>query len=201
MSDFYRRVEGGTHREIKVKGSRFIASVLACRTADDVRRQISEIKKKEYNATHHCWAYRLGIAGDTFRYGDDGEPSGTAGLPIYRQIEGHDFTDTLVVVTRYYGGTKLGTGGLARAYGDAAAAALDACTVVVETVRDRVSIRFAYADTSPAMHTIDGFDISIEASRYDEETELDLAIRRSQVSEFEAALIQNMAGRVKVTRN
>ena len=162
MSDTYCRVKTSSTHQIKVKGSRFIAEVWPAADEKEAEERLSEIRRREYNATHHCWAYRLGVAGNTFRYSDDGEPNGTAGLPIYRQIEGRELTNTLVVVTRYYGGTKLGTGGLARAYGEAASAALDSSEIAVEIVRQHLRIRFAYADTSPAMHTIDQFDVKID---------------------------------------
>ena len=119
----------------------------------------------EYNATHHCWAYRLGQQSDLFRYSDDGEPSGTAGQPILRQIDGRMLTNVMIVVTRYYGGTKLGTGGLARAYGEAAGLVLDACQIKEHIIRELLTIRFAYADTSPAMHTVDSFDAKIKSSK------------------------------------
>jgi putative IMPACT (imprinted ancient) family translation regulator len=105
---------------------------------------------RERTTTHHCAAYRLGRDGEDFRYDDDGEPSGTAGPPILRQIDAQTLTNTLVVVTRYFGGTELGIGGLARACGDVASAALDAATVVERVLRTPVRLQFAYDDPSPA---------------------------------------------------
>ena len=103
--------------ETKVKGSRFIAEATDVRDEEMTMAFVADVRGREPGATHHCWAYRLGTGGDAFRYNDDGEPSGTAGPPILRQIDALGLTNTLVVVTRYYGGTKLGTGGLLRAYG------------------------------------------------------------------------------------
>lgn len=196
-SDTYRRLKGHAVREIKIKGSRFIGEAWWAAEEADAMAYLDEVRKREYNATHHCWAYRLGQAGDIFRYNDDGEPSGTAGQPILRQIDGRNLTQTLVVVTRYYGGTKLGTGGLIRAYGNAASEALDAVPIVTEVIRVAVNIRFAYADTSPAMHTIDQFDTSIVDSTYGDDTVLIVAVRKSQVSVFKEAFIENLAGRAE----
>lgn len=193
--DTYRRLKGHARREIKIKGSRFIGEAWWVQDEAEASACLEEVRKREYNATHHCWAYRLGRTGDDFRYNDDGEPNGTAGQPILRQIDGRDLTQTLVVVTRYYGGTKLGTGGLIRAYGDAASDALDAGAIVVEVIREPVHIRFAYADTSPAMHTIDLFDAIIETSIYGDETELVVSVRASQVDAFRNAFVENLSGR------
>lgn len=196
-SDTYRRLKEHVVRECKVKGSRFIGEAWWVTDEAGAMACLDEVRKREYNATHHCWAYRLGQADDVFRYNDDGEPTGTAGQPILRQIDGHNLTQTLVIVTRYYGGTKLGTGGLIRAYGDAAAETLDAASIVVEVIRESVTVRFAYADTSPAMHTIGRFDASIVDSTYGDDTVLQIAIRRSQVGAFKDAFVENLAGRAE----
>src|SRR5690606_11612852 len=123
--DTYRVVAGTARAELREKGSRFIAEVFPVETEEEAAAAIEAVRRREHAATHHCTAYRLGPEGELFRASDDGEPSGTAGLPILRQIEARGLTNTLVVVTRYFGGTKLGRGGLIRAYGEAAARALD----------------------------------------------------------------------------
>lgn len=194
-TDTYLTLAGRGEGELKVKGSRFLAEALPVDDEVAAEAAIEAIRKRAYAATHHCTAYRLDPSGNTFRYNDDGEPSGTAGPPIFRQIESRDLTHTLVVVTRYYGGTKLGTGGLVRAYGEAAAMALDVAPIVERILRDRVHLRFAYADTSPAMHTIDQYDAIIQDTRYAEDTALVVAVRRSQVEAFVAAFVEALGGR------
>ncbi len=193
--DTFRQIKEGEKTEIKIKGSRFLGEAVPVKDEEEGLAALEVIRKREYNATHNCWAYRVGHEGTRFRYSDDGEPNGTAGLPIFRQIEGRDITNTLVVVTRYYGGTKLGTGGLIRAYGEAASDVLDLCAIEKVILRTRVKIRFAYPDTSPAMHTIDSFDVKVEASNYGDDTELVLAIRRSEVEAFAAQFVEKLAGR------
>src|SRR5690625_6678228 len=136
--------------ELKIKDSRFIAESFGVEDVDHALSLIETIRRREHSATHHCWAYR--IDADTFRFNDDGEPSGTAGAPILRQIEGRELINTLVVVTRYYGGTKLGTGGLIRAYGDAAAEVLAISRIETRIRRETFDLEFDCADTSAALH-------------------------------------------------
>jgi uncharacterized YigZ family protein len=198
MEDLYRTIRSRTITEIKVKGSRFIAEAIPVLSEEEAAGEIEAIKKREYSATHHCTAYRLGPDGSLFRYNDDGEPNGTAGLPILRQIDARSLTNTLVVVTRYFGGTKLGTGGLIRAYGDAANEALDAARVEEHVVRVPVVVSFDYADTSPAMHTVGLFDAEIEDMQYSDMTTLRLAVRRSEVEAFSEAFVNALSGRGNV---
>lgn len=102
----------------KIKASRFIAEIFPVHTQEEIESHIQEVKKREYTANHHCFAWRLGTGDrEQWRVSDDGEPSGTAGKPIYQVLVGAALTNILVIVTRYFGGTKLGKGGLIRAYG------------------------------------------------------------------------------------
>lgn len=201
LRDTFRALAASSEAEIKIKGSRFIARAFPVRSEADVQETLAALRKDEYTATHHCSAYRLGPGGETFRHDDDGEPSGTAGVPILRRIDALDLTDTLVVVTRYYGGTKLGTGGLIRAYGEAAEEALAAATVREHVIRVPLRIRFEYPDTSPAMHTVSRFDAPIVATHYGEATALDLAVRVSEADDFEAAFVEALSGRGAAERN
>ena len=200
MQDTYFTPGNYTRTEIKVKGSRFIAEVIRVEAVKDADAEIAAVRKREYNATHHCTAYRIGPDGQHVRYNDDGEPSGTAGLPILRQIDARGLTNTLVVVTRYYGGTKLGTGGLLRAYGDAASEVLEAVSIEEHIIRDGLRLRFAYADTSPAMHTISQFDAQILETNYTEETEIVVGIRRSEGTSFIDAFVNALGGRGAAAR-
>jgi uncharacterized YigZ family protein len=193
--DTYRAPSEPSEAETKVKGSRFIARVVPAKSEEEAAEALRALRKSEYTATHHCSAYRLGPSGEHVRFDDDGEPSGSAGPPILRRIEASGLTDVLVVVTRYYGGTKLGTGGLVRAYGEAAAEALDLAPAQTHTVRTPVHVRFDYADTSPAMHTIGQHDALIEETRYDEATEMRLAVKRSEAERFADAFTDALAGR------
>ena len=195
MSDTYYTLGDYVWTEIKVKGSRFIGEAIRVESVEDAEAEIAAIRKREYNATHHCTAYRIGPDGANFRYNDDGEPNGTAGAPILRQIDTRHLTNTLVVVTRYYGGTKLGTGGLLRAYGDAAAQTLEAAPIEERTLRARLRLCFRYDDTSPAMHIISQHDATILETQYTEETVILVGVRRSQVEVFIDAFVNALGGR------
>lgn len=196
MTDAYRTLARPASAEPpKTKGSRFIGEAFPVATEDEAMRRLEVIRKREHAATHWCWAYRLGADGNAFRYSDDGEPSGSAGAPILRQIDARGLTNTLVVVTRYYGGTKLGTGGLVRAYGDAASAALAAAPIIERVVRTELRLRFAYDDTSPALHTVSRFDAEIAEQHYAEDTELVVRVRRSEAEALRAAFTDALGGR------
>lgn len=185
--------------ETRVLGSRFIARAWPVESEDDVAALLGERRRAEYTATHHCSAYRVGPGADVYRAHDDGEPSGTAGQPILRQIEARAFTNTLVIVTRYYGGTKLGTGGLIRAYGEAAAHVLDAAGSVTHIQRTPVVLTFDYADTSPALHLLTLFDTVTTDTAYGERTCLTVAVRLSEADALVAAFTEALGGRGKVT--
>ena len=198
--DTYRVPARMASAELREKGSRFIAEVFVVDTIDAAEQHIGTIRRREHAATHHCTAYRVGTGGEQFRYNDDGEPSGTAGLPILRQIDGRALTNVLVVVTRYFGGTKLGTGGLARAYGAAAAEALDAAGTAEREIRENLTVRFSYDDTSPAMSVVNQFDARIESSEYAADTQLTVSVRRSRAADFATALTEALGGRGSVER-
>ncbi len=179
--------------ETKVLGSVFRARALRVATTDDVRAVLGDLRKREWDATHHVSAYRL--TDGTARADDDGEPSGSSGPPVLRQIDARGLADTLVVAARWFGGTKLGVGGLVRAYGEAAALALDAAGVETVVARTTVVVRFAYADTSPALHAVSRADTVTLATDYGDDTALTLAVRRSDVPRLVDALREATGGR------
>jgi uncharacterized YigZ family protein len=200
MADTFRTLGRPTHIDLKVADSRFIADAVRVQSVENAKQHIGAVQQREHKATHHCTAYRIGPAGDTFRYDDDGEPSGTAGPPILRQIEARDLTNTLVVVTRYFGGTKLGTGGLVRAYGDAAAAVLDTARIVEHVERVPIRLRFAYDDTTPARQVLRQFDAEVQDESYSDVTELRVGVRHSEASAFIDAFTNALGGRGEVVR-
>ena len=115
----YQTLKSPIQAEFKDKGSRFLAFAYPVQTAEQVKKHVDDLRQEHHKARHWCYAYRLGVDGNQFRANDDGEPSGSAGRPILGQIDSFELTDVLVVVVRYFGGVKLGTGGLVRAYSDA----------------------------------------------------------------------------------
>ncbi len=180
----------------KAKRSRFVAHAVPVPDADAALAVVAGIRQAEYSATHHVWAYRLGPDAPAPRLSDDGEPSGSAGAPVLREIEGRSLHHAVVVVTRYYGGTKLGVGGLARAYAEAAGAALDAAVKRRVVLRETVRLAFAFSDTSPAMRLLDRFDALVaDQSHSARGTELALAVKRSEVGALRDAFVEATGGR------
>ncbi len=200
MQDTYGTIEAKAQATIKVEGSRFIAEAVPVDTREDAEAHIEAVQDRERTATHHCTAYRLGTNGDVFRYNDDGEPSGTAGAPILREIDARDLTNILVVVTRYFGGTELGTGGLMRAYADAASKVLDRASTVERVIRVPVRLQFSYDDTSPAMQVLHQFDTTVTERDYTEVTELTVAVRKSEAEAFLDAFTDVLSDRGTVLR-
>ncbi len=130
--DEYRTLQEESRGLYKEKGSRFISIAVPVESAGDVKSQLESLRKQYHDARHHCYAYRLGEPPYEFRYNDDGEPSGTAGKPIFGQIQSFDLTNILIVVVRYFGGVKLGTGGLIQAYRSAAKEAIENGRIVTK---------------------------------------------------------------------
>ena len=165
-------------------------------------REYERIKKKYYDATHNCFAYQLGIENkDEFRYSDDGEPSGTAGRPIHDAILSHKLTQVLVVVTRYYGGVKLGTGGLARAYRQCADQVLTEARICERLIMQPFKIRFEHEHTSIVMKTLADFDLRPLDTVYGDGVTIASAIRLSRYGGFESELRERTHGKLKVEKD
>ena len=198
--DTYHTLAEAGAAAIKVKGSRFVAQAQPVASAEAAEAAIAAVRRRARAATHHGTAYRVGAAGDVFRYDDDGEPTGTTGPPLLQQIDARALTNALVVVTRYYGGTKLGTGGLARAYGAAAARALDAAGTRTVVRRLPLRLAFAYDDTAPAEAVLRRFDAEVTDRAYAAAVTLTVAVRRSEASAFARAFRNALGGRGEVDK-
>lgn len=182
----------------KVKGSRFIASVARAASPEEAAAFVEGVRAEYRDATHNCFGWRTGRTEDAFRYNDDGEPSGTAGRPILQEIDGRRLTDVVVVVTRYFGGTKLGTGGLIRAYGEAAAEGLDRAGVIERPVVETVTVRHGYDDTGAVQGVLSGRGLEPTGARYGAEVELELAVPVEEVEEVTRELRDATAGRAGI---
>lgn len=146
MQPFQRTIAApGTH-EIVIKNSRFICTLARAATEEEARATIDEVKRRNWDANHNCSAYRVGPGGQFQRTSDDGEPSGTAGVPMLEVLSRRELTDTVAIVTRYFGGTLLGAGGLIRAYGQAVSGAVDAVGIVERRPLMLVEVDADYAD-------------------------------------------------------
>jgi uncharacterized YigZ family protein len=178
--DEYRTIAAPAEAEIKIVGSRFLAFASPATSPEEAHAVLDALRRTHYDATHHCWAWRLGMTPDAFRFSDDGEPAGTAGRRILTAIDRRTLTDLMLVVVRYFGGTKLGVGGLARAYTDAADAVLDRVTIETRFVLQTFTITFPYDQTSQVHHVLEGMGADITDRRYGDAVTYDLRIRTSR---------------------
>jgi len=193
-TDIYYTIEDSGRAETKVKGSRFIATASHATTKDEATAILDTIKAEFHDATHNCYAYRLGADGLIFRAADDGEPAGSAGKPMLFIINKHDLSDVIVVVTRYFGGTKLGVGGLARAYTDAANLALEQCLRKTIYKTQPVKVFCTYEDLSAVKKLVDEFAVTF-TENYHDSIEIIAQIRKSQVEEFTSQITSKTRGR------
>jgi len=187
----------------KIKGSRFIGRVYPVSSKEDAENKLEDIRKEFYNVTHNCFAYRVGSStgdGSIFRFSDDGEPAGTAGKPILNSINSASLTNILVVVTRIYGGTKLGTGGLIRAYGQSAREVLDNCNIIEVEIFSLLSFFYEYDFTNLVMNLVNKFDSSIVSENYGDFAEMEIKINSAFKECFIQDIFERSNGKIKVNR-
>lgn len=168
----------------KEKGSKFIASAFTITSEEEAKQRIAEIKKKYYDARHNCFAYMIGPDKAIFRASDDGEPSGTAGKPILNQILSKDVTNVCVVVTRYFGGIKLGTSGLINAYKTASRDALDNAQIIQKTVNEVYSLKFAYPLMNEVMRIMKEENLEQLNPRFEMDCYLEFSTRKNDVEKI-----------------
>ncbi len=178
--DTYLTIEAPAEAIYKEKSSKFLAFAYPVADEEEIRGRLEALRKRFYDATHHCYAWRLGPRGETFRVNDDGEPSSTAGRPILGQLLSQGVTDCLLVVVRYFGGTKLGVPGLIAAYRESAAAALAAAHIVERTIDRRIAVAFSYAAMNDVMRIVKEEQPVIESQRFDNLSSMILRIRASR---------------------
>ena len=166
----------------KEKGSKFIAETFIVTSEDEAKAAIASVKKKYFDARHHCFAYMIGPDKKTFRSSDDGEPSGTAGKPILNQILSKDVTNVCVVVTRYFGGIKLGTSGLINAYKTAAREALDNATIVEKTINEFYSLEFAYPLMNEVMRIMKEENLETLNPKFELDCYMEFSTRKNDAS-------------------
>ena len=194
MKDTYRTVTAPARAELTVRGSRFVARMRPAETEAEVQEALQRIRLIERHAAHHVYAYRL-LSG-ACRTFDDGEP--VAGRAMLRRMDAAGLVDTVAIISRYYGGTKLGVGGLARAYAEAAAKAIEASDVETRVLRQLVRAVVEYADQSAAMRIIDRHGGRVVERNFGESVALRVAIRRTRTDLFRAELTDALRGRAAV---
>src|ERR1700743_3423690 len=181
--DFYYTIEKSATAEFKDRGSKFIAYAIPVKSVEDFKEKLNEIKKMHPKATHHCFAYRLGLDGTNFRVSDDGEPSGTAGRPILGQIDSKGLTGVLVVVVRYFGGTLLGVPGLINAYRSAAALALQITPLVQKQIEKEYVVQFDYTMIGEIMTLAKQYNCRVVKQEMQLFCNMTLAIPKNRVTE------------------
>jgi len=185
--------------ELLVKGSRFIGQAFPVDSPEEAEEKIQAVREHFRDATHNCYAYRVGRGPQAvYRFHDDGEPAGTAGRPILQAMESKGLTNVAVVVTRYFGGTKLGAGGLVRAYSSAAAAALDDAIPVAKSVETELRIQVPYAYLQAVQQVVERTGGRVVRSTFAERVTLTVAVAESKRGQLVASVTNATAGRVAV---
>ena len=187
MSDHFRTIAAPVEFRHKIERSEFLGLAFPLASDEAFFAELERIQKRHFDATHHCWAFRL-FAGSRSRSSDAGEPSGTAGKPILAAIEGAGLHDLGVIVVRWFGGIKLGTGGLSRAYRDTAAETLKLVRVVDRYVYTRIRVVAPFDALNQIYRLIDPPNVLLAEERFGEENEFGFDVRESRVEGFQGRL-------------
>jgi len=181
--EFYYTIEKEAVAEFRDRGSKFIGYACPIKSVEEFRDRLNEIKKEHPKATHHCFAYRLGLDGNVFRVSDDGEPSGSAGRPILGQIDSKELVNTLVVVVRYFGGTLLGVPGLINAYKSTAALALQMTPLAQKQVEKEYIVQFDYTQVGEIMAVVKQYNCRVVRQEMQLFCNMTIAIPKNRVME------------------
>ena len=201
FDDTYKTIATKSEGIYKEKGSKFIALAYPVTTEDEIKEIIAGLKKEYYDARHHCYAYISGPDKSAYRQNDDGEPSGTAGRPIYGQLLSKDVTNVLLVVIRYFGGIKLGVSGLINAYKTAAKDALDNNTIIEKTIDEKYRVTFDYTEMNSVMQILKDPFVQINNQSYEERYLIDYTIRRREADRINEALRKLREVKVETMHN
>jgi len=197
MEDVYKTVEGVSEGVYKEKGSKFIARAYHVKSEDEIKETLQLLRKEFYDARHHCYAWRIDARNEKIRSNDDGKPSGSAGKPILNQIYSFELFDVLVVVIRYFGGTKLGVSGLINAYKTSTREALNNAVIVKKEIRDLYLIEFEYPLMNKVMRVIKEEGLTIKEQQYDNLCLIKLEIKLSTINKSTNRLSRIMGVKLK----
>lgn len=185
MKDTYKCISKASEEVLfKDKNSKFFGTAFPVTTEEEAKAHIEDLKKKHHQARHWCYAWRIGKENHQFRANDDGEPSNTAGMPIYGQIQSFDVTNILIVVVRHYGGIKLGVGGLINAYKTAAQMALENSKIVKRTIDEVFVITFDYPEMNLVMRVIKEHNLNIIKQKLELDCEIHISVRKKLSEEI-----------------
>ena len=179
IEDAYKTTEKPSKETLfKEKGSKFFGYTFPVLSEEDVKERIEDLKKKHHTAGHFCYAYQLGIEKTRFRANDDGEPNNSAGMPIYGQILSFEVTNILIVSVRYFGGTKLGVGGLIAAYKTSAQMALEASTILQKTINVEYKLTFNYDLMNAVMRVVKEKNLNIVSQKLEMDCQYIISVRK-----------------------
>ena len=181
-NDLYKTIDFPSEEVLlKEKNSKFFGYAFPVTSEEDVKENLERLRKEHFSARHWCYAYQIGTEKIQYRANDDGEPNNSAGMPIYGQIQSFEVTNVLVVVVRYFGGVKLGVGGLISAYKTAAQMALENATIIEKTIDKHFIISFGYAHMNKVMRIIKEKNLQIVSQKMEMDCEIEISIRKKNV--------------------
>ena len=185
LKDTYKTIsKPSTEVLFKDRNSKFFGYAFPVLSTDDIKEQLTALKKKHHTARHWCYAYQLGTEQIEYRANDDGEPNNSAGMPIYGQIQSFDLTNILIVVVRYFGGTKLGVGGLINAYRTGAQMALEASNIIEKTINNEFLLSFDYKDMNKVMRIIKEQQIAILNQQLELNCAMTISVRKKEAEKI-----------------
>lgn len=185
IKDTYKTIANPSEEVLfKEKSSKFFGYTFPVSSQEEIKMHLEHLKKQHFGAVHFCYAYQIGTEKIEFRANDDGEPSNSAGMPIYGQIQSFELTNILIVVVRFFGGTKLGVGGLISAYKTTAQMALEAASIIEKTIDVRFKITFDYKNINKVMRIIKEKKIHVISQKMEMNCEIEISTRKSKVGEI-----------------
>ena len=196
----YKTIDKRAQIEISEKKSRFIATVMPVKSQEEADEFLNEIRKEHWSATHNCYAYQIGERNEIQRFSDDGEPQGTAGKPILEVLKGEELRDTVIVVTRYFGGTLLGTGGLVRAYGKSAKEGVLASGIVEYILMRRYTITIPYTLVGKIQYLLAENGYITEDEVYTDDVTLHILVEEDDCDKFEKEIVEHTSAEAKIEK-
>ena len=181
--EFYNTITQPVVAEFKDRGSQFLAYAYPLSSVEEFKLKLKALKEEHHKAVHHCFAYRLGVDGNTFRVSDDGEPSGSAGRPILGQIDSKELTNVLIIVVRYFGGTLLGVPGLINAYKTAAALALQTTPIVQKQIEVNYFLHFDYTRMNDVMMVVKQYNCTVIKQEMNLFCDVEIGIPKNRLDE------------------
>lgn len=199
MLQKYRTIKEGNQHEVEIKKSRFICFLKRIETEEEAKAFVQQIKKEHWKANHNCSAFVLGDHHEIQRSSDDGEPSGTAGVPMLEVLKKNDLINVCAVVTRYFGGTKLGAGGLIRAYSGSVAQAIVHTGIVEGRLQQEVFVQLDYSNWGKMENFIASENLAVKDTQFTDRVVVTCMVDENQVDDFEAQVTDLLNGQVSFT--